>query len=607
MSNLPDGITSQDIRKVFETYGPIRLVTIPLDNHTRRIRGFAFIEYHQHEHAQTAQQNLHRAEFYGRNLYVEFSDKNKQISPTKRNLEQSLQLYEENRKVRNTSETENYSASTSSIHKRDRPAGPDESDRSDRSDRPDGPDRFDRYDIPERSKRNGRPERPERPDRTDRTDISNRHDIPKRVDRLDKSVRHDIPDKQDRSLRDDRTDRSERSDRPNRSYNPADSHLMFTGNRDNDNDTLHLLHREESAISFNTFLHRAEESASNVESNFSALRSKDSSSKRTNERFESSPTKRSQSSVQLPKDHVLYVCNFPDGTTSQELRTVFETYGPVISVMNPPKMGFAFVHYVHYRHALNARQNLDRAEFHGRILNVEFSDEFWERLSAKRNSEQSSQVHEESSTSRNTSETENCRASTSSMHSFDRPNRPTVTRPDGPERINRTDKSDTYDLSCNPVHSQLDNDNDYDTPQLPGKEEPDSSSTTFVHQTGESASNVESNFSALMRNKDSSSKQTNEKSGPSADNMSQSQVTLNNVLFVSNFPDGTTSQDLREVFEAYGPLRHINIPVDNDSKTPRGFAYVHYEECRHAQNAQHHLNRKMFHGKNLNVSFSNQN
>lgn len=49
--NLSYNITSSDIRRLMEKYGEIRDVYIPTDYHTRRPRGFAFVEFFDHRDA----------------------------------------------------------------------------------------------------------------------------------------------------------------------------------------------------------------------------------------------------------------------------------------------------------------------------------------------------------------------------------------------------------------------------------------------------------------------------------------------------------------------------------------------------------------------------
>jgi len=41
----------------------------------------------------------------------------------------------------------------------------------------------------------------------------------------------------------------------------------------------------------------------------------------------------------------------------------------------------------------------------------------------------------------------------------------------------------------------------------------------------------------------------------------------------------TTERDLREVFSKYGPLTHVNIVYDQQSRRSRGFAFVYFENC----------------------------
>ncbi|XP_077868484.1 serine/arginine-rich splicing factor 12-like [Saccoglossus kowalevskii] len=50
----------------------------------------------------------------------------------------------------------------------------------------------------------------------------------------------------------------------------------------------------------------------------------------------------------------------------------------------------------------------------------------------------------------------------------------------------------------------------------------------------------------------------------------------NTSLYVRNVPDGTRPEELRQIFEKYGPTSDVYIPLDHHTRRPRGFAYVQY-------------------------------
>jgi RNA recognition motif-containing protein len=70
IGNLSYEAQEQDIRHVFEDYGAVLRVTVPVDRETGRIRGFAFVDLAEPANEDEAIQNLHDAEWMGRKLRV---------------------------------------------------------------------------------------------------------------------------------------------------------------------------------------------------------------------------------------------------------------------------------------------------------------------------------------------------------------------------------------------------------------------------------------------------------------------------------------------------------------------------------------------------------
>jgi RNA recognition motif-containing protein len=70
IGNLSYEAQEQDIRQVFEDYGTVLRVTVPVDRETGRIRGFAFVDLAESANEDEAIQNLHEAEWMGRTLRV---------------------------------------------------------------------------------------------------------------------------------------------------------------------------------------------------------------------------------------------------------------------------------------------------------------------------------------------------------------------------------------------------------------------------------------------------------------------------------------------------------------------------------------------------------
>ena len=73
-------------------------------------------------------------------------------------------------------------------------------------------------------------------------------------------------------------------------------------------------------------------------------------------------------------------------------------------------------------------------------------------------------------------------------------------------------------------------------------------------------------------------------------------------LFVGNLPYDVTEPELRVYFAAIGPLASLALPMDRDTGTPRGFAFVEFQERTDAEEAIRRLHTQVFKGRPLAVS-----
>ncbi|KAI9486704.1 MAG: hypothetical protein EXX96DRAFT_516924 [Benjaminiella poitrasii] len=72
-------------------------------------------------------------------------------------------------------------------------------------------------------------------------------------------------------------------------------------------------------------------------------------------------------------------------------------------------------------------------------------------------------------------------------------------------------------------------------------------------------------------------------------------------LFVRNLSYSCTEQDLRELFEKYGTLSEVHMPIAKDTKKSKGYAYILYLLPEHAIKAYEDLDMKTFQGRLLHV------
>ena len=73
-------------------------------------------------------------------------------------------------------------------------------------------------------------------------------------------------------------------------------------------------------------------------------------------------------------------------------------------------------------------------------------------------------------------------------------------------------------------------------------------------------------------------------------------------IYVGNLPYNITEEQLRELFEQYGPVVSLRIIKDKFTGNAKGFAFVEMAELEHGQQAVEQLNGKEFGGRTLRVN-----
>ncbi|RLM57714.1 serine/arginine-rich SC35-like splicing factor SCL30 [Panicum miliaceum] len=72
-------------------------------------------------------------------------------------------------------------------------------------------------------------------------------------------------------------------------------------------------------------------------------------------------------------------------------------------------------------------------------------------------------------------------------------------------------------------------------------------------------------------------------------------------LLVRNIPLRCRPEELRVPFERFGPVRDVYLPRDYNTGEPRGFGFVEFVDAYDASEAQYHMNRQMFSGREITV------
>jgi cold-inducible RNA-binding protein len=73
-------------------------------------------------------------------------------------------------------------------------------------------------------------------------------------------------------------------------------------------------------------------------------------------------------------------------------------------------------------------------------------------------------------------------------------------------------------------------------------------------------------------------------------------------IYVGNLSYDATEDQVRSMFEQYGPVDRVSIVTDRDTGQPRGFAFVEMSDDEAATKAMDGLNGTNLSGRNLTVN-----
>ena len=73
-------------------------------------------------------------------------------------------------------------------------------------------------------------------------------------------------------------------------------------------------------------------------------------------------------------------------------------------------------------------------------------------------------------------------------------------------------------------------------------------------------------------------------------------------LYVGNLPHSTTEAELRNLFEAHGPVEKITLVTDRDTGRSRGFGFVEMTNASEADKAIAALNGTDLGGRTLTIN-----
>lgn len=79
------------------------------------------------------------------------------------------------------------------------------------------------------------------------------------------------------------------------------------------------------------------------------------------------------------------------------------------------------------------------------------------------------------------------------------------------------------------------------------------------------------------------------------------------ILYVRNISDKVRYEDLKHLFQKYGKLIDVTIPLDYYSGYPKGYCFIEYEDPRDAEEAHYRMARQRLFGREIEVEFARGN
>jgi len=77
---------------------------------------------------------------------------------------------------------------------------------------------------------------------------------------------------------------------------------------------------------------------------------------------------------------------------------------------------------------------------------------------------------------------------------------------------------------------------------------------------------------------------------------------MNTKMYVGNLPFSATENEVRQLFESYGAVSAVELPVDRDTGRLRGFAFVTMADHEAMNSAINGLNAKNWNGRTLTIN-----
>ena len=289
----------------------------------------------------------------------------------------------------------------------------------------------------------------------------------------------------------------------------------------------------------------------------------------------------------------ILVKNFPFGTTADELRSLFDTHGPLKQFLMAPSGTLAIVEFHQADHARSAFSSLSYSKFHGSVLFLEKApvDLF--------------------ATSKNPV----------SDGSEARQAKPLITDlldKDQPVAINTTTlfvRNLNFATTGDKLRETFKSLDGFISARIKMKPDPKSADQTLSMGFGflefRSKEQAQAALSAMDGYKldghelliRASHKAIDAAEERRADEQAKSLAGRKTKIIIKNLPFETTKKDVRSLFGAYGQLRSVRVPKKFDSST-RGFAFADFVTAREAESAMEALKDTHLLGRRLVLQFA---
>lgn len=76
------------------------------------------------------------------------------------------------------------------------------------------------------------------------------------------------------------------------------------------------------------------------------------------------------------------------------------------------------------------------------------------------------------------------------------------------------------------------------------------------------------------------------------------------ILYVRNISDRVKYDDLRHLFQKYGKLNDVTMPLDYYSGLPKGYCFIEFDDPRDAKEAHYRMARQRLFGREIEVEFA---